>query len=77
MFIRQIKVLNNESSKFYISVLQLAVAIAASSGRLTYGIISAMSGLMLAYFEKPSSEIKMDVNSGSWFGNTIIINLAQ
>ena len=77
MFIRKIKVVCNQSSKIDISVLQLAVAIAASSGRLTYGIISAMSGLMLAYFEKPSSEIKMDVNSGSWFGNTIIINLAQ
>ena len=31
-----------------------------------------MSGLMLAYFERPSSEIKMDVHSGSWFGTAII-----
>ena len=63
---------NIENLRSDIYLLQLGVAIIANSVRLTYGIISAMSGLMLAYFEKPESEIKMDVNSGSWFGKTII-----
>ena len=62
---------NIENLRSDIYLLQLGVAIIANSVRLTYGIISAMSGLMLAYFEKPESEIKMDVDSGSWFGRII------
>ena len=42
-------------------------------GKLTGGNISAMSGLMLAYFEKPSSKIKMSIDNGSWFGNIQIM----
>ena len=65
---------NIENLNSDIYLLQLGVAIIANSVRLTYGIVSAMSGLMLAYFEKPESEIKMDVNSGSWFGRIIFFS---
>ena len=39
---------------------------------MTTGNISAMSGLMLAQFEKPESDIQMTVDSGSWFGTIMI-----
>ena len=39
---------------------------------ITTGNISAMSGLMLAQFEKPESDIKMTVDSGSWFGKEVV-----
>ena len=39
---------------------------------ITSGNISAMSGLMLAQFEDPKSDIQMSVDIGSWFGNVVV-----
>ena len=38
---------------------------------ITSGNISAMSGLMLAQFEEPESDIQMTADIGSWFGNVV------
>ena len=40
--------------------------------RITTGNISAMSGVMLAQFEEPESDIQMTVDSGSWFGKVVV-----
>ena len=55
-------------SESYFVFLQLIIALVITMSKITTGSISAMSGLMLAYFEKPSSPIKMTLDSGSWFG---------
>ena len=40
-------------------------------GIIAVGNSVAMTGLMLAQFEEPDSEIKMTVDEGSWFGKGV------
>ena len=37
-------------------------------GRITVGNSVGMTGLMLAQFEEPNSDLKLTVDEGSWFG---------
>ena len=48
--------------------MQIAVSFVANMGRITVGTSVAMTGLMLAQFDEPNSDIKITVDEGSWFG---------
>ena len=51
--------------------LQIVSSIIGSMGIIAVGNSVAMTGLMLAQFEEPDSEIKMTVDEGSWFGKGV------
>ena len=48
--------------------MQIVSSIVGSMGIIAVGNSVAMTGLMLAQFEEPESQIKISANEGSWFG---------